>query len=682
MTVNNLSVVYKTRNFTVKAVNDISFSLNKKETIGIVGETGAGKTTTALSIMRLLPERTAKITGGSICFNDENLLSLSEPQMQCVRGASIAMIFQDPMTSLNPVLTVGEQIAEALLLHNTSGRSPQQIEKRVEEVMSLVGISPSRKKEYPHQFSGGMKQRIVIAIALACEPSMLIADEPTTALDVTIQAQVLQMIRELRNRLDMSMIMITHDLGIVAQTCDTVAVMYAGELIEIGTVADIFTGENHHPYTLGLFGSIPKLREKTERLTPIPGLMPDPTCLPEGCHFSPRCPYRMDICSQLVPTCKLNGTHQIRCHLFAKEGLISMHIPATIKTSCALPKDNLQEEKAGAKHEARKGEVSKGEVLIGEAPLIQTIGLKKYFKIKKSNLHAVDDINLSIPRGKTLGVVGESGCGKSTLGRVILRLQEATSGEVLFNGENILGYGKHKMQEMRKKMQIILQDPYSSLNPRMSVIETIAEYMIVNKTFNTRREIFNRAAKLMDTVGLARRYANSYPHELDGGRRQRIGIARAISLDPEFIVCDEPVSALDVSIQAQILNLLMDIQKEHGLTYLFITHNLSVVKHISDEICVMYLGQCIERAVSDDLFENPMHPYTKALLNAIPEPDISMGGREIATVRGEITSPIDPPVGCRFAARCDLCSDICHSMDPNLIEYGNNHYAACFMLQK
>ncbi len=667
LTVNNLSVVYKTRKFTVNAVNDISFSLNRKETIGIVGETGAGKTTTALSIMRLLPERTGRITGGSIRFHDENLLSLTEAQMRCIRGANIAMIFQDPMTSLNPVLTVGQQITEALVLHNAGGRSPQQIEKRVDEVMTLVGISPSRKKDYPHQFSGGMKQRIVIAIALACEPSILIADEPTTALDVTIQAQVLQMVRDLRNRLNTSMIMITHDLGIVAQTCDTVAVMYAGELIEIGRVADIFTGGNHHPYTIGLFGSIPKLREKTERLTPIPGLMPDPACLPEGCHFSPRCPYRMDICSTLVPTCKLNGTHQIRCHLFAKAGVITMRLPEALRAYPALPKEKPQQGAAGERR---------------DVPLIQTLGLKKYFKIKKSSLHAVDGIDLSIPRGKTLGVVGESGCGKSTLGRVILRLHEATAGEVRFDGENILAYGPQKMQEMRRKMQIILQDPYSSLNPRMSVIETIAEYMIVNKTFKTRREAFNRAAKLMDTVGLARRYANSYPHELDGGRRQRIGIARAISLDPEFIVCDEPVSALDVSIQAQILNLLMDIQKEHELTYLFITHNLSVVRHISDEIFVMYLGQCIEHAASDDLFENPMHPYTKALLNAVPEPDLSTGGRETAIIRGEITNPIDPPVGCRFAARCDSCRDICRAGDPRLRDYGNNHHAACFMLQK
>ncbi|MDI9388644.1 MAG: ABC transporter ATP-binding protein [Synergistota bacterium] len=666
LSVNNLNVIYKTRKFTVNAVNDISFSLNKKETIGIVGETGAGKTTTALSIMRLLPERTGRITGGGIHFNGDNLLSLTEAQMQCVRGANIAMIFQDPMTSLNPVLTVGEQISEALVLHNTGNRSPQQIEKRVDEVLTLVGISPSRKKDYPHQFSGGMKQRIVIAIALACEPSMLIADEPTTALDVTIQAQVLQMIRDLRNRLSTSMIMITHDLGIVAQTCDTVAVMYAGELIEIGRIADIFTGDLHHPYSLGLFGSIPKMREKTERLTPIPGLMPDPTCLPAGCHFSPRCPYRMDVCNTPAPTCKMNETHQIRCHLFAKESLVSMHLPESLKTSPALPKDRTQESAIEEKH---------------EAPLIQTLGLKKYFRIKNSYLHAVDDINLSISRGKTLGVVGESGCGKSTLGRVILRLLKATAGEVRFNGENILGYGTQKMREMRRKMQIILQDPYSSLNPRMSVVETIAEYMIVNKTFKTRQEIFNRAVKLMDTVGLARRYVNSYPHELDGGRRQRIGIARAISLDPEFIVCDEPVSALDVSIQAQILNLLMDIQKEHELTYLFITHDLSVVKHISDEILVMYLGQCVEHAASDDLFDSPMHPYTKALLSAVPEPDLSASRREISVIRGEITNPIDPPVGCRFAARCDSCRDICRSKDPQLVDYGNKHYVACFMLQ-
>lgn len=313
-------------------------------------------------------------------------------------------------------------------------------------------------------------------------------------------------------------------------------------------------------------------------------------------------------------------------------------------------------------------------------PLLETRHLKKYFKVREGLLHAVDDVNLVIPKMTTLGVVGESGCGKSTLGRTILRLLEATGGEVLFNGENILKYNNRKMLEMRKKMQIIFQDPYSSIDPRMSVVEIIAEYILVHKTYPSKTAAFQRAAELMDTVGLARRYAGVYPHELDGGRRQRIGVARALSLDPQFIVCDEPVSALDVSIQAQILNLLMDIQEERGLTYMFITHDLSVVKHISDEIVVMYLGQCVEHAASDTLFENPMHPYTKALLSAIPEPDIAMRNKKIEIIKGEITNPINPPPGCRFAARCEHTMDICREKTPPLLQQREErHLVACHL---
>ncbi|MDR1944027.1 MAG: ATP-binding cassette domain-containing protein [Synergistaceae bacterium] len=312
-------------------------------------------------------------------------------------------------------------------------------------------------------------------------------------------------------------------------------------------------------------------------------------------------------------------------------------------------------------------------------PLIETVGLKKYFDVKTGQLHAVDDVNLSIDRGKTLGVVGESGCGKSTLGRSILRLLEPTAGKVKYDGDDILVYDRHAMRKMRQKMQIIFQDPYSSINPRMSVAEIIAEFMIVNRTFHSNAEAFNQAAKLMDVVGLARRYANSYPHELDGGRRQRIGIARALSLNPQFIVCDEPVSALDVSIQAQILNLLMDIQEDKGLTYMFITHDLSVVKHISDEIAVMYLGQCIERAPTDELFNNPIHPYTKALFAAIPEPDLKMRNKRIQLIRGEVTSPINPHPGCRFAPRCDYRMDCCMQKDPELADWNNVHSVACYL---
>ncbi len=310
-------------------------------------------------------------------------------------------------------------------------------------------------------------------------------------------------------------------------------------------------------------------------------------------------------------------------------------------------------------------------------PLLETRDLKKYFKVADGELHAVDGVNITIEQGKTLGVVGESGCGKSTLGRTILRLIEPSGGDVLFEGKSIIGLGKKEMREMRKKMQIIFQDPYSSINPRMSVAEIIAEYMIVNKVYPTKQEIWNQTARLMDTVGLASRLAGAYPHELDGGRRQRIGIARALSLGPKFIVCDEPVSALDVSIQAQILNLLMDLQDEFGLTYMFITHDLSVVRHISSEIAVMYLGQCVERAPTDQLFENPQHPYTQALLAAIPEPDVEMRNKEIKVIRGEVTSPVNPKPGCRFAARCEYATEACSGADPALRDLGGGHFCAC-----
>lgn len=313
-------------------------------------------------------------------------------------------------------------------------------------------------------------------------------------------------------------------------------------------------------------------------------------------------------------------------------------------------------------------------------PLLETRNLKKYFKVPKGLLHAVDDVSLSVMAGETIGVVGESGCGKSTLGRTILRLIEPTSGEILFNGKNVMNYNRAERFQARKDMQIIFQDPYSSINPRMSVVEIIAEYMIVHKLYRTKQEAFQRAAELMDLVGLARRYANVYPHELDGGRRQRIGIARALSLNPKFIVCDEPVSALDVSIQAQILNLLMDLQDEMGLTYMFITHDLSVVKHISNTIMVMYLGQCVEQCESDELFENPKHPYTKALFSAIPEPDISMRNKEIKAIKGEVTSPINPPAGCRFAARCEQACERCRMETPELMDTGNGHMVACHLV--
>lgn len=612
--IKDLRVTYETDIEVVEAVNGISFQIEKGKTLGLVGETGAGKTTTALSILRLLPETTGRIKGGEICFEGEDLLHVDEEQMRVVRGNRISMVFQDPMSSLNPVYTVGDQIGEAIRLHRPE-LSNDAVEQRIDEILQLVGIMPSRKHEYPHQFSGGMKQRVVIAMALCCEPELLIADEPTTALDVTIQAQVLAMIAELRSRLGTSMLMITHDLGIVARTCDDVCVMYAGKIVEAGTVEDIFLAPSHHPYTEGLFGSIPNLTTKARRLKPILGLMPDPTNLPKGCEFAPRCEKCMEICRTEKPKICGEGSHKLYCHLFDPD-----------------------RQKTGVGGNTNV-EMSRNVDDKGNAPLLETIDLKKYFKVGGGTLHAVDSINIKLYQGETLGVVGESGCGKSTLGRTILKLIEPTAGHIIYDGKDITSLNIRKMRPLRREMQIIFQDPYSSIDPRKSVIETISEYMFIHKSYPTRREIMNRAVELMDMVGLARRYADAYPHELDGGRRQRIGIARALSLQPRFIVCDEPVSALDMSIQAQILNLLMDLQDELNLSYMFVTHDLSVVKHISDQIMVMYLGICIEFASSDELFQKPLHPYTKALLAAIPEPDLESRKKGFQLIRGEVSQP-------------------------------------------
>ncbi len=710
--IENLSIQYKTDLETVYAVNDISFSLKQGETMGLVGETGAGKTTTALGILGLLPERTARITSGEILFDGDNVCDLTDKQMERVRGEKVSMIFQDPMTALNPVLSVGDQIGEALYLHNEKELSKKEINQRVEETLELVGIPKERKNEYPHQFSGGMRQRVVIAIALVCNPLLLIADEPTTALDVTIQAQILSMICDLQRRYGTSVIMITHDLGVVAETCDKVGIMYAGEIVEYGSLEDIFSEENHHPYTVGLFGSIPSLTGEEHRLHPIEGLMPDPTALPEGCKFAPRCEHCMEICKTKQPPVWEKDGHQIRCHLFSqdeiaveepkqlKERLQEAEMqeagpkkaePEEIKPEKAEP-EGIKPEKTEAK-ETKPGkagqegtvhvrassvqEQAQQAVATRNEVLFDVRNLKKYFRTGAGQLHAVDDVSFTIQKGMTLGVVGESGCGKSTLGRTLICLEKATEGEIFFGGQDLTKLKKKELNRVRPKMQMIFQDPYGSLNGRMTLRQLIAEPLIVNKVCGSRSEMDDMIDEMMETVGLARRLDMSYPHELDGGRRQRIGIARALILDPEFVVCDEPVSALDVSIQAQILNLLMDLQEQMGLTYIFITHDLSVVRHISDQIMVMYLGKCVETAPAKEIFLHPAHPYTRALLAAIPIPSVESKHKHRELLQGEVTSPVNPKPGCRFAARCPYATNACRQEEIPLREISPGHLAAC-----
>ncbi len=555
--VKNLSIDFQVEGSSrIQAVSSLSFKIPKGKTLGLVGESGSGKSVTALSLMRLIPEPPGSITEGQIHFNNKDILKLNEKEMRRLRGNKMSMIFQEPMTSLNPVFTIGDQIAEALILHRKLSKSEAQI--TVIDLLKRVGIKNPDKRisAYPHEFSGGQRQRVMIAMAIACGPELLIADEPTTALDVTIQKQILHLLAELQDQYQMSILFITHDLGVVAEVADDVLVMQKGLGVEFKPVKEIFTSPEH-PYTQGLLSCRPTLKTDTRRL----------------------------------PT-------------------ISDFIESKNTT-----KHKNEEEKISKK-------LSKTEILL------EVESLKKHFPQQKnifgqvkSWIHAVNDVSFKIAKGSTLGLVGESGCGKTTLGRAILRLIEPTSGKVFYNNENILDLNFKEMRALRKKMQIIFQDPYASLNPRMTVGSAIMEPMEIHNLGENRKDRLDRVIHLIEKVGLQAGMINRYPHEFSGGQRQRVCIARALAVEPEFIVCDESVSALDVSIQAQILNLLLDLQEDLSLTYIFISHDLSVVKFMSNEVLVMYKGKVVEKNSSDNIYSNPQHTYTKTLLNSIPADD-------------------------------------------------------------
>ena len=589
-----------------------------------------------------------------------DLTSAPEPVLRRIRGGDMSMIFQDPMTSLNPAITVGEQVAESLRLHRYGGRRPdtwrnavREIlpsretgtdEEVMEEVVALleqVGIpeAANRLEDYPHEFSGGMRQRVLIAIALACQPDLLIADEPTTALDVTIQAQILDLVNDLQDELGMAVLFITHDLGVVAETCDRVAVMYAGEIVEEGPVEEIFANPSH-PYTYALLESIP--RDGVDRLQPVTGNVPSLIDLPEGCHFEPRCPWSEPRCTgQEIPYLQHGG-----------EGVDH-------RAKCVL------EEFDESEYGSEAGAVAAAESTRTDRTLVAVEDLKKHFSqaddlldrylgSDPGTVKAVDGVSFDVHEGETLGLVGESGCGKSTTGETILRLLEPTDGRVVFAGDDLAELGKRDLRRKRREMQMIFQDPLSSLDPRLTVGQTVLEPLKVHDLpaeADAGRARRARVIELLEAVGLERDQYDRYPHELSGGQRQRVGIARALAVDPEFIVCDEPVSALDVSVQAQVLNLLEDLQREFDLTFLFIAHDLSVVRHICDRVAVMYLGEIVEVAETGVLFDDPKHPYTRALLSAIPEPDPTVETDRVI-LEGDVPSPIDPPSGCSFRTRC------------------------------
>ena len=668
--VEDLHVHFVTTRGVVRAVEGISYKVRAGEVVALVGESGCGKSVSSLAIMRLLAKPAGRIVAGRILFQGRNLLDLSEDDMREIRGRDIAMIFQEPMSSLNPVLTIGFQIMEPLLIH--LGMSQEAARARAVDLLKMVGIpDPERRlDQYPHQFSGGMRQRVMIAIALSCNPKLIIADEPTTALDVTIQAQILKLMKDLSRDLGIALVVITHNLGIVARYAGRVNVMYAARMAEQGSAENVFA-RPLHPYTAGLLRSVPRLdKPRGRRLETIEGLPPNLLDPPAGCRFAPRCPARLDACVAAPPPLA-----QVEPHHYS---------------ACIRAKEMAQVGPTGLGLQSANPQAPAPKALDKSKPLLEVRELRTYFEVsaglgllkrEQTVVRAVDGLSFEVFRGETVGLVGESGCGKTTVGRTLLRLEEATSGQLVFGGEDVTHAHGNALKRYRRQIQVIFQDPYSSLNPRMTVGDIIAEPMLVYRLAAGRKAARSRAVELLTQVGLFEYMAERYPHELSGGQRQRVGIARALAMQPSFIVCDEPVSALDVSIQAQIINLLEELQHKFGLTYLFIAHDLAVVRHISDRVIVMYLGKVMEIADRDTLYADPQHPYTRALLDAVPIPDPALEAKRVSRVLGgEVPSPLNPPPGCVFHTRCPLATEACKMAVPELREVRPRHYAACIRL--
>ena len=658
--VNNLKTQFSTSRGALRAVDGVSFDVRKGETFALLGESGCGKSMTALSIMRLVPQPAGRIVAGSVHLGDVDLLQRSEIDMRSVRGGRIAMIFQEPQSSLNPVLMIGEQIIESVLCHTPLKRA--QAKARVLELLDAVGIPDPKRRynEYPHQLSGGMKQRVMIAIALAGEPELLIADEPTTALDVTIQAQVLALLSDLQKQTGMAMLFITHDLGVVSNIADRIAVMYAGQIIEQAG-RDTFFSEPRHPYTCKLFESLPRANKRDESLAVIEGSVPSLLTDFSGCRFVDRCDYAWDACRQSVPRWLGNEEYGVRCHRFDDEVEQVEH--------------KLVEKTVAAKIQ----------VQASSHTLLKVDDLKVHFPIQKGlfkrtvgHVKAVDGVSIDIAEGRTLALVGESGCGKTTVGKGILQLITPTLGRVEFDGRELTTLDKKTMRGLRSDIQIIFQDPYSSMNPRMMVKDIIAEGMIAQNTVATGGERDRRIDELLQQVGLSVDSKQRYPHEFSGGQRQRICIARALAVKPKLIVCDEPTSALDVSVQAQILNLLKDLQQSHGLAYLFITHNLSVVEYLAHDVAVMYLGRIVECGPVSAVFAQPAHPYTEALLSAAPTLD-DESQRDVIRLEGDLPSPAAPPVGCHFNPRCPKVMEECRRLYPEKVNLDKHHIVRCHL---
>jgi peptide/nickel transport system ATP-binding protein len=654
--VEELRVNFGVRLGTVGAVDGVSFSIERGECLGVVGESGCGKTTTGLAIMGLLAGN-GSVAGGRIMLEGTDLASLSEDEMRRFRGNEVALIPQDPLTSLNPTTRIGRQIAEGFRIHR--GASQEDADRRALEVLEMVEMPrpKERVRQYPFELSGGLRQRVIIAMGLVCEPKLLIADEPTTALDVTIQAQILDIFDHLREQLGMSVMLITHDMGVIAGRTDRVVVMYAAKKAEEATTSELFRNM-HHPYTRALLASVPQLETASKvTLRHIPGLPPDLSEPLVGCRFAPRCTEATDQCQREDPPFTDDGGHGYACfHPVAG--------PASMEATPIA--------EAVSDDRASRPELLRVDSLVKEFPIRRGL-----FKRKVGAIKAVSGVSFEVLEGETFGLVGESGCGKTTIGRLLVSIESSNSGSIIFNGEDVTRLSGRTARRARKDRQMMFQDPYSSLNPRMRVREIIREPLQVQHT-GSKAESNARVDELMAAVGLDPRAGERHPHEFSGGQRQRIGMARALALNPKLIVADEPVSALDVSIQAQILNLMKKLQRDSGVAYIMISHDLAVVYYMADTIGVMYLGKLVEVGDAESVFRTPVHPYTQGLLDAVPvpDPDGAKQQRKIV-VKGELPSAADPPSGCRFRTRCPKAQEICASDEPALISYGPRHIAAC-----
>ena len=651
------------RNGVVRALSGVDLHVNPGETLGIVGESGSGKTMTALSLMGLLPQG-GKVSSGSIILDGQDLTKMPLHLKRKMRGTKVGMIFQDPLTSLNPTMKIGLQVCEPLRVHEKL--SKRAALARAVEILKRVGMPRPEVviNNYPHQLSGGMRQRVMIAMALVCKPRILIADEPTTALDVTTQMQILDLIDELRDEYKMGVILITHDLGVVAGHTDRVAVMYAGRIVETAPTKTLFT-EPKHRYTSSLMAALPeRALAAGTKLFSIPGAPPSLTNLPKGCRFAARCLWATDECRAGYPELNGDENHTFSCFHPVQEGDES---PAVLQ---AMMDSGKAEDAVDS-----TGQISHEVLLdVKEASRVYESAGSGFFKRDKGVVSAVDRVSITVNKGETYGLVGESGCGKSTVGRLIAGLESPSGGAIELDGRDLAKLKGRDAVRIHRDVQMMFQDSYAAMDPRMRIDQILAEPMSIQKTGNA-RQIAERIMEILEQVGLTEEILDRYPHEFSGGQLQRIGFARSLTLAPDLIVADEPVSALDVSVQAQVLNLMKDLQQELGLSYLFISHDLAVVQYMADRIGVMYLGRIVEEGPAHEVVKNPKHPYTKALIDSIPVPDPEFQHDESAIkLTGEPPSAVNPPEGCRFRPRCPFAGEEC-KVQPMLTD--ETHRVAC-----